>query len=201
MAFGAKEYYPGYQSHRNLVNFSLDALPALAGQSGPKFVFAHIVTPHPPFVFGPTGEPIEQTFRYSFMDGDAYQGTTEQYLQGYRDQLQYINTRMQEVIRSILEQSARPPVIIIQGDHGPGSGLDYNSFENTDLEERLSILNAYYLPDGADESLFEQISPVNSFRIIFNHFFNTELAILPDRSYYSTWSEPFNFIEVSDLSE
>ena len=115
---GMPTYFPGYQSHRNLVRYLLDAIPRVADLPEPKFVFAHVVIPHPPFVFTPDGEQVSQDFRFSFMDGDAYLGTKDEYRDGYRDQLVYLNKRLEGLILSILENSPQPPIIILQGDHG-----------------------------------------------------------------------------------
>jgi hypothetical protein len=198
---GIAMYYPGYQSHRNLVRYLLDNIPGVVDLPEPKFIFAHIVIPHPPFVFGPDGEEISQNFRFSFMDGDAYIGTEEEYRDGYRAQLAYLNDRLEEMVLSILANSTRPPIIILQGDHGPGMHLDYESADNTNMDERLGILNAYLLPDFPSNKLSPEITPVNTFRLIFSHYFGADLPALPDISYYSTWSQPFSFNEVSPIVE
>jgi hypothetical protein len=67
------------------------------------------------------------------------------------------------------------------------------------MHERMSILNAYYLPDAkGDSPLYQSISPVNSLRVILNTYFDAGLILLPDRSYYSTWPDPFKFVDVTD---
>ena len=50
---------------------------------------------------------------------------------------------------------------------------------------RMSILNAYYVNAETKTSLYATITPVNSFRIIFNHYFGYNLPLLEDTSYYS----------------
>ena len=35
---------------------------------------------------------------------------------------------------------------------------------------KTGILNVYYFPDGAYHMLYDTITPVNSFRILFNKF-------------------------------
>jgi phosphoglycerol transferase MdoB-like AlkP superfamily enzyme len=91
---------------------------------GPKYVFAHVVSPHPPFVFDQSGQPIDSQRSYNIGDGDDYQGDLDEYLVGYSGQVQFINHEMEQVIDAILANSSSPPIIIIQGDHGPGSRLD-----------------------------------------------------------------------------
>jgi hypothetical protein len=112
-------------------------------------------------------------------------------------QVQCVNRLVLDAISEILKNSETPPIIIIQGDHGPGLHLDWESFENSSVYERFGILNAYYFPDQAYGELYPGISPVNSFRVVLNEYFNQRYALLPDHSYYSTWSEPFEFIEAT----
>jgi len=101
-------------------------------------------------------------------------------------------------VNDILSHSTKPPVIILQGDHGPSSTLKWENPNKIGLMERFSILNAYYLPSGGSAKLFEGISPVNTFRTILNHYFGTNYKILKDRSYFSTWNHPYKFIDVTD---
>ena len=61
----------------------------------------------------------------------------------------------------------------------------------------MSILNAYYFPNRDYRELYQQITPVNSMRVMLNTFFGAGLKLLPDRSYYSTWSEPYEFMDVT----
>jgi hypothetical protein len=93
---------------------------------------------------------------------------------------------MEQTINAILSRSASPPVIIIQGDHGPGSRLNWTSPEGSCLWERTSILNAYYLPGAGKEQLYPSITPVNSFRVILNAYFGAQLEQLPDRTYFTS---------------
>jgi hypothetical protein len=90
-------------------------------------------------------------------------------------------------------------VIILQADHGPGAYLDYESMEHTCLKERFSILNAYYFPGQDRDILYTSVTPVNSFRMLFDSYFNTDLGLIKDRSYYSPWSRPYDFIDVTDV--
>ena len=69
---------------------------------------------------------------------------------------------------------------------------------NTDVRERMRILNAYYFPDQKYGALSTGISPVNSFRVVLNEYIRAHLELLPDRSFFSTWGEPYHFIDVTD---
>jgi hypothetical protein len=188
---------PAYQLHRNRILYTFDHLPDIAAMDGDYFIMAHIVAPHPPFVFGPNGEEIYNARGYSMADGDFYVGTPD-YVAGYRDQLVYINKMVERTITQILENSDVPPIIILQADHGPGSHLVWESADDSLLRERMSILNAYYLPGVSAAVIYPSITPVNSFRVIFNQYFGTEFELLEDKNFFSTASHPYAFIDVTD---
>ena len=191
---------PGYEASRERILYSLNELKKIPALDGPKFVFVHIVGPHPPFVLNQHGEAVNSTRPYLAGDGEAFGGSAAEYQQQYIEQLIYINSQIQTAVDLILEKSARPPVILIQGDHGPGSLLIRDSLEKTCLLERTSILSAYYLPDGSS-LLAQDISPVNSFRLILNAYFGTNLALLPNRTFFSPQSWPYDFTDVTDKIE
>jgi hypothetical protein len=187
-----------YIKQRNRILFTLTEVEKVPAISGKKFVFAHVVAPHPPFVFGPNGEAVNHTLPYELGDGSAFDGSPEEYVTGYRNQIQYINKLVLQAIDAILASSPEPPVIIIQGDHGPGAHLQWSSVDKSNIPERMAILNAYYFPDGNYDNLYPSISPVNSFRVILNKYFGTEMKLLPDNHYFSTYSELSKFINVND---
>jgi len=190
----------GYKTHRDRILFAFDRLSELPEVPGPKFVFAHIIAPHPPFVFDSQGNPLEPNDYYYMGDGSHFRGTTEEYIAGYREQIQYVNKKAREMVDAILAGSTRPPVIIIQGDHGPGAYLDYDHLEGTCLKERTGILNAYYLPEEANKLVYSSITPVNSFRVILNSYFGYDFPILEDRTYFSPYGRPYDFVDVTTTS-
>lgn len=166
--------YPN-RVHRERVLFVLESLQRVPKNlKSPLFVYAHIVSPHEPYVFGPDGEVVTYTEPLDL----------ETYRRAYRDQVHYLNGRVLSALDTILTSSHRPPVVILQADHGIGSGSS---------EQRMAILNAYFLPEGAEGALYPEISPVNSFRVVFNTYFEGELPLLADISRFSTYEEPYDF--------
>jgi hypothetical protein len=187
--------YP-YLQHRKRVLFELMQLPVAAESAGPQFVFAHIVSPHPPFLFGRSGEVIPQTKPFMGLWETIF--TPEEYISGYRDQGAFISSQMETVIDKILAHSDRTPVIIIQGDHGPGAHLLANPPTSTDLLERIGILDAYLIPGVKNGALYPSITPVNSFRVVFNTYFGADYPLLPDESYYAPPTCPYDLTRVTD---
>jgi hypothetical protein len=160
--------------HREQILYTLDELRRMPEVTGPKFVFAHIVIPHWPHVFGPNGESVHEK-----PDSAT----------GYKNQVIFINKQITPILENIINNSPTPPVIILQGDHG-------SIIESP--ERRMRILNAYYLPDGGEAALYESISPVNSFRVILDEYFGDQAPLLEDKSFYSIYADPYNYQMISD---
>jgi hypothetical protein len=158
--------------HRDRVLYTLDQLPKLPVTDRPKFVFAHVVSPHPPYVFDAQGNLPAQ-------------GKNEARL--YREQIEYLNSRLPAIVQEIISESAVPPIIIIQGDHGAPVSSDTT---------RMQPLNLYFAPRAVQANLYPTITPVNSFRVIFNSVFSAHLPLLKDRSFFSRYQHPFAFEEI-----
>ena len=181
-----------YDTHRRIILYALERLPEVASIKGPKFVFAHLVAPHPPYVFDRDGNPINPNYPFTLSVEERT---------GYIEQLQFINVKVLETIDGILANSESPPIIIIQGDHGPGTMTNHNSLEHSCLYERFSILNAYYLPGVDRSSVPMDLAPVNSFRFLFNTYFYGDLEYLPNRQYFSISSHFYQFTEVTGRTQ
>lgn len=147
--------------------FMLDQFERVPEIEGHKFVIAHIMAPHDPFVFDAQGNYVES------MDP----------LVAYAPEVEYINGRILKIVRAILAQSDTPPVIVVQGDHG------------WSMPNRNKNLNAYYLPGHADV-VYPTITPVNTFRLIFNTYFGGKYPLLEDRSFFSQADRMYEFTPV-----
>jgi hypothetical protein len=105
------------------------------------------------------------------------------YRVAYADQVAYLNDRVLRIIDNILATSETEPVILLQGDHGPEQGGS---------SDRMAILSAYRLPGGNDV-IYPKISPVNSFRVVFNQVWDSDLPLLEDKAHFSTYNRPFDY--------
>ena len=178
-------------SEEDLLLHQFAKLETIPNIEAPTFTFAHIICPHPPYVFDRLGirkqDPKELIEKWS-------------YRKLYVDQLVYVNNRITEIIDKAISQSKRPPIIIVQADHGSSSCLKLNVPYRDQpelLRERMSILNAYLVPDSAREDLYKSITPVNSFRVVLNSLFGEDFPFLPDRSTFSYYDRAFDFIDVT----
>jgi len=167
--------------HRDRVLYTLRNLPYAGRSRHPVFVFAHVLSPHRPFIFRPRGLPAN--------------------VSSYGGQALYLGSLLEAVVRQIMAQSQRPPVIIIQADHGLRETVSWGDSAQSQLEERMAILYAAYLPPSGRRTetsalLYDSISPVNTFRVVLSQYFDTTMALLPDRSYYSRLDRPYRFYDV-----
>jgi hypothetical protein len=192
---------PGYQAHRDRILYAFRRLSEVPDLDGNFFVFAHILSPHPPFVFDSQGDAVIHDRPYEIADGDSFHGSKDEYLERYPEQVQFINKKLMNVIQAILAKSDPSPIIILQGDHGPGAYLVWDSVSESNLKERFGILNAYHFPGGDGGMLYPSITPVNTFRVVLNRYFGKNYEFLPDESYFSPWDRPYDFTKVTDFLE
>jgi hypothetical protein len=199
-------FFDLHEAHRNRMLSAFSILNSIEKPlHRPVFVFAHIMLAHPPFVFDEKGHPTADNSVFS-LGQPTYSGSDtdyqQQYATAYRKQVMFGNRLLLHTIDKIISQDDRKKVIIIQGDHGPYSMPLIGISSPSVYKERMPILNAYYFSDGGPEaSLYEHISPVNSFRLVFNHYLNKNYTILEDRAYFTASSDGFDFLDVTDFLE
>lgn len=190
-----------YDMHREHIKGAFSQLEELAlPTSRPRFVVAHILAPHPPFVFDQSGRPVRPKGPFGFWDGSdylTYAGSPEDYKEGYRAKASYIMNRLLVMIDK-LQASGRRPVIILQGDHGSKVGLDQNSLTRTDLREALCNFYAISVPDSIPLKVPEVDTSVNTYRRLFTAMGAKGLDPYPPKSWYSTAPLPFAFTDVSN---
>ncbi len=154
----------------------------------PKFVFAHFLVPHPPFVIDGEG---------NCLDVETVANRSRE--QNYVEQVKYANSQVLRFIERIKQSGGPEPIIILQADEGPwpkrlvrdeirrlGADVQYVDWLQTtpaELREKMAILNALYLPGLKQSQISAEITPVNSFRLVLREYFGIDLPALPDRSY------------------
>jgi hypothetical protein len=188
-------YRPTFGGQYAAVVGGFEALEREPTSGAPSFVFAHIMAPHPPFVVAPDGSPVIRRGAVNFQDGDKYVGSKSDYLRGYRQQAEYVFDRLVGFAR-FMNTRKRPSLIVVHGDHGPGSAYSHESLSKTDPRERFPIFMGLQLGPG-DRGISDDLSPVNTFRLMFNAHFGSTYELLPNRSFYASWKAPYRLVEVS----
>ena len=136
----------------------------------PTFTYAHFLIPHGPHAFNSKGEFPAKNISES---------------EKYFEEILFANKKINHLVDYLQQNSKTPPIIIIQGDHGFLAPETYRPDANG-IKQRYSNLSAYYLPNKKNEKLYETITPVNSFRLIFDSYFQTKFGMLKDKSYLTT---------------
>ncbi len=185
--------------HIEHARFQFRELEAVPKVISPKFVFAHILLPRYPYVFDKDGNVLGE-------DSSKALGQRENFL----NQLRFTNQKIKWLVDHLLNESKSKPIIIIQADEGPwdfmetikeaSSDFSWRQLEPQTLKKYLRILNAYYLPEEDKRTKFyPTLSPVNSFRLIFNLYFGVDLPLLKDETYISeSIHRPYRFIRMTD---
>ena len=176
------ESQPLEWSHPNRALAIWDETEKIAAIPEATFTFSHIIKPHGPVIFDAAGnlhQPDESRFF---------------------EQLEFVNQRTLDMVDRIIEQSSVPPIIIVQGDHGTDLGDVWND-SHTHLVF-FEILNALYWPGLSEETIPRDITPVNTFRLLFNQYFGGDFELLESRHYDlpQGYDNLFNMVEV-DLDE
>jgi hypothetical protein len=153
-----------------LFRATLEEVETIPAMDEATFTFVHIIKPHGPIQFDREGNIIE----VQFADDDP------QKVDYFFDELHYLNTRVLGLIDYIQAESSVPPIIVLQADHGSDLGSPWDYWWRW---SHFDIMNAFYLP-GYDEKSFDNtIAPVNSFRVILDHYFDSNYEILESRQY------------------
>ena len=187
--FGASLIDPEIDLKRIIYQF--EELEKIVKKQGPKYIFSHSLSTHPPFFFDSQGNTIAHQER-------AKRSLKELYIKS----IAFTNNRIRKIVDAILSQANRPTVIIIQADEGPDADIladakvSRNLFRRSNL--RASIFNAFFVSPECRKQLYDHISPVNTFRLIFNHYFQTRLPLLEDRVFLTLRErDMYQFTEIT----
>ena len=183
---------PFRNTNRKRVLYKFKKLLEMPNVEGPKFVFVHLLVTHRPYVFDKDGKPITE-------EEEKTRGTNL----NYTESILFANENIKAFVEKAIFSSEKPPIVVIQADEGPYPSAGINNLAKLDgkqLKDYMGILNAYYLPGlNYEKVLYQDITPVNTFRVIFNNYFGTNHEILDDKSYiYQDSKHLYKFIEVTD---
>ncbi len=179
--------------------YVMETLPDIAAtpSDAPRFVYACLTVPGPPFLFDRQGRRADLASPALRRDNGGMELSAAELRAAYVEQLHYTNTLLSQTLRDILEASAAPPVIIVLSSTGP-AGVH---FVDDGYENPLSLANLalFHGPDGVLE-LPEDVTPVNVFRILFNDLFGAELPLLPGEAIAAFEDAPFERLATAPVS-
>lgn len=149
--------------HRISRNNEFNQITRLYDIPSPKFVYAHMMLPHTPFVFDKDGNAIDAKDMANYRDKNIYLG-----------QLIFATSKIEETVDAILKQypESSPPIIIIQSDHGLRylhAGVEEYMPEN----ESYQVLNTFLLPNYDYQNLDGDILPIKVLPLVIEYYINT----------------------------
>lgn len=175
-----------YGDHVRRVAKALEVLGTLPQQQEPKFVYAHLMIPHPPYIYNADGS-IRMDDRY-YREALNQPISEEYYQDGYKKNLEYTNSVILPLVGGLISESRVPPVILLLSDHGMRN------------ENRMENLIAIYDQGKQTQEYYSSITPVNVFRILLNRNFGTSFPLIEDRSFYSEYPDRYLLSEVQEKS-
>lgn len=159
-----------YNRDNNERVYRLTFNKAAEKEPAPRFIYTHLMMPHYPYYYDKNGKEREYE---ELQEGKQVQTA------GYTGYLQYANGKILSLVDHILKNAARPPVIILLGDHG------FRHFEQP-VERKYYFLNlqAVLLPSKNYSGFREGLSNINLFPLVLNNQFNAAVPLLPDSAIY-----------------
>jgi hypothetical protein len=177
------------------VPLQFEQVKATSRLAQPTFTFVHVLLPHEPYVFDAEGRCMPPT-EVRARGKEA----------GYVGQLRYANLLIEDAL-DVLLAGPDKPVVILQADEGPyperyrTSNRSWTLATPQELDTKTSILNVYFFPDGDYGSLYPDITPVNTFRVVFDKYFGTSYGLLEDRIYaFPDYSKIYDFFDVTEVT-
>lgn len=154
----------------------------------PRFVFAHFLVPHPPFVIGADGQCLST---------ETVASRSRE--QNFVEQVQYANSEVLRFLDAVDAMDGPKPIIILQADEGPWpkrmvvdeihflardvSNANWATTTPVELREKMAILNAVRFPEKEAVAFSDDMTPVNNFRLVLNAYFGADLPILPNEKF------------------
>jgi hypothetical protein len=158
--------YTTYRSNNKVISSTLKTTTDTSAR--PKFVYAHVEMPHPPFYYDKDGH--EKTKDQVLNDSKEIK------LSSYLDYLPKTNSVIRTIINTIFQRSKRPFAIVLMGDHG----FRYNQ----EQQDKFKNLNAVYINSGNYQGFYDSITNVNEFTVLFNNLFHASLPLKNDSCIY-----------------
>lgn len=158
---------PADKAHYNFLMSMQERLPNLQDVPQPRFVYAHFMLPHQPFMFDKNGGLVDSSF---YRNWNYYEGN-------YIYAMKYIRKLVTSILANADTQN--PPIIILQSDHGARireNNLELKGFPQDMLR---NILFAMYLPGYDTSALPQDENPINTLPLVFNHYLGENLPLLP----------------------
>jgi hypothetical protein len=156
-----------YKYRQSLMEEGVRKAQETSAAKDPSFFMFHFMLTHEPFLYNNDGS-LDTTAGFGM--------APEKYVPSIR----YANNVLIPFVDSLKRiYAGRDLVIIIQGDHG----YKFNEQDPLFDQEGCSILYAVYCSDSNYTGWKQSFNSINSFQVLFNKYFHTNLPIQENRSF------------------
>ena len=171
-----------FNSYRNALEPLESLLPRLRAENQPAFVFAHHLSPHPPFTLDRNCQPRTD----DESDWEVWAASAEAYIEAVR----CVNQQAARLVDRIV--AADPSaIIVLQGDHGAAFAMNWktpiDSWSTASITERASYLNLVRAPSRCQRWLDKPLGQVNTARFVVGCAEGRAPDYLPERTWMSTY--------------
>lgn len=161
--FFPDDYKDGNQ---RLLKLTKEASAKKASQ--PRFIYAHLLMPHWPYLLDSAGRQTGISFYTQGLPGAKKESSYIQYLA-------YTNNQMLQLADTIISRTNGQAAIILMSDHG------YRERQVKHCEALNNNFLSVYLPRKDYRKFYDSMSNVNVFRAMFNTLFHQQFERLPDQ--------------------
>ena len=150
----------------------------------PSFLFVHVPSPHPPYVFARDGTNRNPDVSFADNIPDVNQGQAQisALAEAYANQLAYVDELTISAVDEVLLSMPSDCVLIVMSDHGPAVHIDWEHLSTTDTDERFGTLFAARTP-GSPNLFGDAPTPVNLFPTLFNRYLDLRLPMASNSSF------------------
>jgi hypothetical protein len=165
-----------------------DEASSLAEQAGPRerprFVWAHLMSPHPPLVLGDVAPICWPGCSFYAPNPRKIGITAEEFEASYSSQTAVLNGLVLDAIDGILEKYDRPPVIVVFSDHG-------SRYLESDEAEHFANFFAALTP-GHDHLFPDDQAASATLAMLLNAYLDAGVDVPdPDQMWWSPTDAPF----------
>lgn len=167
----------GTQANEALAQLS-NAVQSVQRRGEPTFFFVHHLVPHDP------------------LKADCSRSSEEMSLALYVNALRCVNREVIKLSELIAREDPHA-LVVFQADHGSGFRVDWQlplaRWDQATIEERTSILNLVRLPAACQPWMREDLSPINTMRLVLACLERTPPVYVEERSYLTTYETAPDF--------
>ena len=187
-----QKMFPFFNKRNNVKDIFWTELSKEINVSSPKFVFAHIMAPHLPYLKDRNGKKLNAFKRDDILVNEI----TKEYKINKKNCIEYLlytNNKTKSAVDEIFEKTGGNAYIIILGDHGlrlhyytknEDKNLSILLKEKNTMNAFFNTFLAFYSPYKDYEKYKDSTTIMNFFINFSNNVFNTKYKKQPDKFYF-----------------